>query len=78
MTVPQVAEQLGVNNGKVLAWINGGELVAINVARRTDGQRPRYRVTATALTDFLASRQTRPPVKPIRRRRQTTAPSGPY
>lgn len=77
MTPPQVAKHLGVNRQKVLTWIANGELVAINIAQRAHG-RGRYRVTASALADFLQSRQIRPATKPVRRRRRVNAPAGPY
>ena len=77
-TVPQVARDLGVNRQKILSWIASGELIAVNIARQADGKRGRYRVTAAALADFLQSRQTRPPAKPMRRRRRVEAPAGPY
>ncbi|MBC7853296.1 MAG: helix-turn-helix domain-containing protein [Pirellulaceae bacterium] len=69
LTVPQVAESLGIDPGKVLAWIRKGELVAVNIAHDSGG-RPRWRIREAALDAFLLRRQSQPPT-PVRRR--TTA-----
>lgn len=34
LSPPEVADRLGINAGKVLAWIRSGELRATNVAAR--------------------------------------------
>lgn len=57
-TVKQIADQYAVTVHKVLAWIEAGELNAINIARNPQGQ-PRYRVSAAALEAFENSRSSR-------------------
>ena len=52
---------------KLVAWIKGGELSAINVATKPGG-RPRYRITPEALDAFLAVRSVLPTPKASRRR----------
>ena len=47
MTTGQIAERLGVKKSKVLAWIRSGELVAVNLATKQQGQ-PRYHVSEQA------------------------------
>ena len=66
-TPPQIAEQLGIDEHKVLDWIKTCELVAVNVG---NGKRqPRWRVSAEALDAFLAGRTSQPPTpKPPRTR----------
>ena len=70
LTPPRVAELLGVNETKVLAWIRAGELGAVNVALRK-GRRPRWRVAQADLEAFLARRSATPPAQVTRRRRRT-------
>ncbi|NLE37060.1 MAG: helix-turn-helix domain-containing protein [Pirellulaceae bacterium] len=65
-TPPNVAKLLGVDHHRVLTWIKSGKLVAINLA---DGSRPRYRISADALEDFLHARQVAAAPKQERRRR---------
>ena len=67
-TPPQVAELLGIDHGKVIAWIATGELVAVDISQSVGG-RPRWRISHSALTRFLEGRQSRPPVKASRRRK---------
>lgn len=71
LTPPQVAEQLAVDAAKVLTWIQGGELAAVNVATRVGG-RPRWRISQVALEAFLVARQSTPPADvPPKARRPT-------
>jgi excisionase family DNA binding protein len=69
LTPPAVAERLGIDAHKVVAWIAAGQLMAVNVS---DGaKRPRWRITAAALEQFLLKRQSKPAATPpIKRRRQ--------
>jgi excisionase family DNA binding protein len=69
-SVTAVAAKLVVKPDTVLDWIHRGELRAINVARKTGG-RPRWRIEAEALDQFLAARTASPnrPVTRPRRRR---------
>jgi len=72
MTPPQVAKLLGIDPGKVVAWIRRGELVAVNVAESTEG-RPRYRISPEALEAFFSRRQAKP-TQQVRRRRTRFTP----
>ena len=67
LSPPQVAEQLGIDPGKVIAWIRAGQLAAVNVAENVGG-RPRYRISPDALDAFLLGRSTAPDPKPTRRK----------
>lgn len=49
-----IAEQLGVNVSKVLAWIKSGELLAANVSN--SDSRPRWRIKPEAFEAFLSAR----------------------
>jgi excisionase family DNA binding protein len=68
LSPPQVAEQLGIDPEKVIAWIRRGELNACNVAEIVGG-RPRYRIDPAELAAFLQRRSTAPTPKPARRRK---------
>ena len=68
LTPPKLAEQLGVDPSKVLAWIASGELVALNLATSTSG-RPRWAITPNDLERFLTGRRSCRPINPQRRRR---------
>lgn len=71
-TPPQVAKLLLVKPGKVVGWIDSGELEAFNVAN-AGSKRPRWRITQEALDDFLRRRASRPASpKPARRRQRRT------
>ena len=48
---PEVARMWGISADKVLAWINAGELRAMNVAINLKG-RPRYRIDIRDLEVF--------------------------
>jgi excisionase family DNA binding protein len=68
LTPPQIAERLGIDAHKVVAWIAAGQLVAVNVS---DGaKRPRWRIAPEALEQFLRRRQSKPAAAPVRRRQQ--------
>ena len=69
LSPPKIAERLGIDQHKVLAWIRAGELRAVNVG---DGaRRPRYRVAESDLATFLAGRSAgpEPKISRVRRRR---------
>jgi excisionase family DNA binding protein len=69
-TPPQVAEELGVNADKVVAWIKSGELRAINVAARLGG-RPRFRISEADLLAFQERRSAVPIApRPKRQKKQ--------
>lgn len=71
LKVREVAERLRVKPDAILAWIRAGELRAIDVSQRR-GKRPRWRILASALAAFEASRMAQPPATAVRRRK--TAP----
>lgn len=56
MTVKDVAERYDVTPATVLAWIKSGDLQAVNVGRRANAGKPRWRITAAALEAFEAAR----------------------
>ncbi len=67
VTPPAIADRLGVDAHRVIAWIKRGQLAAVNIG---DGsQRPRYRVSEADLQVFLAARTVQPPAPRVRRRR---------
>lgn len=66
-TPPAIAKQLVVHVGKVLGWIQSGELRAINLG---NGMRPRWRIMPEDLKAFLERRAAQPALKATRRRRK--------
>jgi transposase len=69
-SVKQVAERFGVNQHAILGWIAAGELVAVNVARNAGGQRPRWRISESALAEFELRRTKTPPLPRAPRRKR--------
>jgi excisionase family DNA binding protein len=69
ITVLEAAQELGVNEGTVLAWIRSGELRAVNVSCRQNGRRPTWRISRERLQEFLRRREVGPPVVKTRRPR---------
>lgn len=67
LTPPEIAERLRVSPDKVRAWIDRGELLAVNVAERLGG-RPRWRIDPEALADFERRRGAQRKPKATRRR----------
>ena len=63
LTPPQIAKVLGVGPDKVAAFIERGELIAVNTSLST---RPRWKVDPESLRRFLESRSNSP--KPAKRR----------
>jgi len=59
-SVRDLADRYAVTAATVLSWIRSGELRAINVGRRPDSRKPRWRVTKEAL-DAFESRRTPSP-----------------
>jgi excisionase family DNA binding protein len=68
-TVREVARRYRVGEDKVRAWINRGELRAINTAAVLCG-RPRWVVPPEALAEFEKGRHGGPAPKPQRRRQR--------
>lgn len=73
LTSTDVARLCKVTRDIVLHWIKSGSLAAINVAGNLGG-RPRYRIEADDVHEFLSRRKLRPTVaidaKAVERRRQ--------
>lgn len=72
------AEQWGVDADTIRGWCARGELVAVNVAKRADSKKPRWRISEDAAAEFL-ERRTRGPVPkatPVRSRRAPKSPKG--
>lgn len=63
LTPPQVAKMLGVGPDKVAAFIERGELIAVNTSLSV---RPRWKVEPKALRAFLDARSNAP--KPSKKR----------
>ncbi len=70
LTPPQVARMWGVSPSKVLAFIDSGQLRAINLTMPDRNRRPRYRIAVDDLADFERRREVVPAPKPIRRQRK--------
>ncbi len=70
LTRPAVARRCGVGVGTVQAWIDSGELAAVNLA--ADARRkPRWFVSPAALEDFLRRHAKVPATTaPVPRRQQ--------
>ena len=66
LTPPELAKQLRVTPERVRAWIERGELRAVNVGDRS---RARWRISADAVIAFEQGRAAIPAVKPTRKRR---------
>ncbi len=56
-TPQEAAEILSTKDDKVLAWIHSNELDAIDVAKSKNSQRPRWRISESALGRFIISRR---------------------
>jgi hypothetical protein len=67
-TPPELAQEWGISADKVLAWINSGELRAIDAATKPGG-RPRYLIDEDDIAAFEARRALVPTPKPSGRRR---------
>jgi excisionase family DNA binding protein len=72
MTTAEVAALLGVSVLKVRAWIEAGELRAVNGATRVGG-RPRWLVDPAALAEFEAARASHKPAPTTTTRRRKPA-----
>ncbi len=62
LTPREIADELRVDVGKVLVWINTGELVAVDHTE-SRGKRPRWRISRAEFDAFLLRRQS-PAAKP--------------
>ena len=68
LTPPELAKLWGIDVQKVLYWIKGCELRAINLATKCDG-RPRYAIDIADIALFETTRTVQPPAPRVRRRR---------
>jgi excisionase family DNA binding protein len=57
LTPQEAAEILNTNDDKVIAWIHSNELEAIDVAKSKNSQRPRWRISESALGRFIIGRR---------------------
>ena len=78
LSTGEVAERLGVDSEKVIAWIKRGEMsiddtAVVNLAERANGKKPRFKVREDALETFLRRRAAQPG-KPGRRPRAPSIP----
>jgi hypothetical protein len=71
-TPNELARVLRVSPDRVRAWIQSGQLGAVNTASALCG-RPRYVVLPHHLAEFERRRAAAPPPKPPRRRTRTKA-----
>jgi len=72
LKISEIVERLRVTPHTVGAWIQAGDLEAIDVSR--SGKKASWRVTEEALAAFIAARTRGPiPAKPPRRRRKQAA-----
>lgn len=70
LTPSDIATSRVVNVTKVLAWIDSGELRAVNVAANKAGKLPRWRISPADLEAFDAARVAVPQTPVTRRPRQ--------
>jgi excisionase family DNA binding protein len=68
LSVHDLCERYSVSEHTVLAWINRGELRAINVGRSLGAKKPRWRVPQAALEAFELARTVTPPPPRMKRR----------
>jgi hypothetical protein len=74
-TPPELGRRLGVDANKILHWIASGQLEAANFASKPNG-RPRWKVSAQALDEFLKRRAAKVPPKRQRRPRRVAVEAG--
>lgn len=67
LTVKQIAEALGIDDGKVTRWIHAGELVASNIATSSKGK-ARWRIAEVDFLAFMARRKSQPETRTVRHR----------
>lgn len=72
LTPADAAAELPVKVDAIYGWINSGELKATNVAATRNG-RPTWRIRRSDWEQFLAARESRPPVAPAPRQRRRRA-----
>jgi hypothetical protein len=60
-SVDAVAEALDTTSDRILDWIAAGEIKARNIAKKSNGHRPNWRIPETEIERFLEARENRPP-----------------
>jgi excisionase family DNA binding protein len=73
LSVRDLCKRYGVSEHTVLGWIRSGELRAVNVGRRLDGKKPRWRISPEALTAFELARAATPARPQTRQRKRSAA-----
>lgn len=68
-SVKDIAERYDVTQHTVIAWIQSGDLKAVDVSRRRGGK-PHWRISTEALEAFEFSRMPIPPAPKSRRRKR--------
>jgi excisionase family DNA binding protein len=69
-TPADIAARYRVTLATVAAWIHSGELRAVNVGRKVNTKKPRWRITADALAAFEAARAAMAPAVTRSRRKR--------
>lgn len=72
-TVATVASLLGVDAGKILRWLNRGELIGVDISLDRGGK-PRWRISQDELDSFLRRRSSSPPAVAAGQRRRAEPP----
>lgn len=75
LRVREIAERLDVTEHTVLAWIQNGELLAMDVSRNRGGK-PSWRISPESLEAFEQSRMPMPPIAKSQVRRRNTSQPG--
>jgi hypothetical protein len=78
MTPPALAKRWGCNCAKVLAFLDSGELKAINLAVNPNGQKKRWRIPILEVEIFEEKRSNQKPLPPQKRRRKKAVSSKEY
>jgi excisionase family DNA binding protein len=63
LSAPAAARELGTSPRKIRAWIDSGQLPAVNLALDPNG-RPRYAIARADLDEFLRARRVVPRAGP--------------
>jgi hypothetical protein len=67
LSVRDLCEHYAVTEHTVLQWFHSGQLKAVNVGRRLDGKKPRWRISTEAFEQLRT--HTPPPPRARRRKR---------
>lgn len=72
----EVGRRWDTGADKVYAFIRTGELRAVNLAVKRNGQRPRWRIPLEEVLRFEEARTSTVPLEPQRRRRRSKQTTG--